>query len=280
MGTLYLISTPIGNLEDVTPRALRLLGEVGAVAAEDTRTARRLLTHFGIAARLLSYNEHNRRGRIPQLLALLETHDVALVSEAGTPAISDPGQELVAAAIGGGFPVVAVPGASAVLSALIVSGLSTRQFLYLGFLPRQPGERRSALRAVSAEPRTLVCFEAPSRLRSTLGDMLTCLSDRRIAVCRELTKVHEETVRGTISEILARETEPRGEYTIVIDGAAETPRGQMDENARTRLREMRTQGLTARQATSQLSAELGLSRRQVYEAWLKLSSDGPKKTSC
>jgi 16S rRNA (cytidine1402-2'-O)-methyltransferase len=272
MGTLYLIATPIGNLEDISARALRLLAEVEAVAAEDTRTARRLLTHFGIKAKLTSYNEHNRKARIPQLLAMLETADVALISEAGTPAISDPGQELVAEAIGRGIPVVAVPGASAVLAALTVSGLSTRQFVYLGFLPRQPGERRSVLRGIAGEPRTVVCFEAPSRLNSSLRDMLSCLGNRRAALCRELTKLHEETARGTISELLGRDVEPRGEYTVVIDGAAPPQRAELTEAVLQRLAELREQGRTAREATAQMSTEFGLSRRQVYEAWLKLNS--------
>ncbi|HTE85955.1 MAG TPA: 16S rRNA (cytidine(1402)-2'-O)-methyltransferase [Dehalococcoidia bacterium] len=270
MGTLYLIATPIGNLEDITPRALRLLGQAGTVAAEDTRTARRLLTHYSVRAKLLSYNDHNRRSRIPQILDLLGVEDVALISEAGTPAISDPGQELVSAAIEREIRVVSIPGASAVLTALTVSGLPTRQFLYLGFLPRRPGERRSMLRDVATETRTLVCFEAPSRLRASLRDMLVCLGDRRIAVCRELTKLHEETLRGTISELLARDVEPRGEYTVVIEGSPPPPEAQVDKHALGRLSELWRQGASAREATTRLSAELGLPRKRLYEAWLKL----------
>jgi 16S rRNA (cytidine1402-2'-O)-methyltransferase len=270
LGTLYLIATPIGNLEDITLRALRVLGAAGTVAAEDTRTARRLLSHHGLAARLISYTEHNRRMRIPQILDMLQTEDVALVSEAGTPAISDPGQELVSAAIAAGFAVTSLPGASAVLTALTVSGLPTRQFLYLGFLPRQAGDRRALLRDVAAQPRTLVCFEAPSRLRASLHDILEVLGDRRIAVCRELTKLHEEVLRGQISRLISEHTEPRGEYTLAIEGATRVRPAEIDEAVRTRLRQLRQDGTSAREATTRLSSELGLPRRLLYEAWLEL----------
>lgn len=270
MGTLYLVATPIGNLEDMTLRGVRLLGEVRTVAAEDTRTARRLLNHYQIANRLLSYTEHNRRVRIPQLLRLLESGDVALISEAGTPAVSDPGQELVAAAIEAGHQVTAAPGASAVLAALTLSGLSTRQFVFLGFLPRKSGERRASLRAVAEQPRTLICFEAPSRLRRSLADILASLGDRRIALCRELTKLHEEILRLRVSEALALPQEPRGEYTLVIEGSENQPRPATDEDTRARLLRLREAGLSAREATSRVASELHLPRRRLYQEWLTL----------
>lgn len=272
MGILYLVATPIGNLEDITLRALRILATAGTVAAEDTRTASHLLQHHGISARLLSYNEHNRRLRIPQILQLLQSGDVALISEAGTPAISDPGQELVVAAVAAGHVVSAIPGPSAVLAAITASGLPTRQFVYLGFLPRQPGERRALLRSVGTETRTLVCFEAPSRLRATLRDLLDCLGDRTIALCRELTKLHEEILRGTVRALLDRPEPPRGEYTIVIDGAAPACAAEVDDEVRARLRALQDAGLGAREATMRLATEIGIPRRQLYEAWLQLET--------
>jgi 16S rRNA (cytidine1402-2'-O)-methyltransferase len=281
MGTLYLVATPIGNLEDITARALRVLGAVSLVAAEDTRTARRLLNHFNIHARLVSYNEHNRRARIPQIISELLRGDVALISEAGTPAISDPGQELVSAAIDAEVSVVAVPGASALLVALAVSGLSTRQFVYLGFLPRQPGERRRLLRDNGSERRTIVCFEAPSRLKASLADIETCLGDRHVAVCRELTKLHEEIIRGPISELIQKMPKPRGEYTLVIEGAAEPKPAGLDATAMRRIAELRSAGLTAREATQKLAQEMKLTRRQVYDAWLQLShAEGSNPPLC
>jgi len=220
MAELYLVATPIGNLEDITLRALRVLREVDLIAAEDTRTARKLLSHHGIRARLLSYNDHNKQARIPRILAALRQGAVALVSEAGMPGISDPGQDLVAAAAEAGFPVVPIPGPSAVTAALAVSGLPTRQFTYLGFLPRRAGERRRLLASLAAEPRTIVAFESPHRLRPALADLLAVFGDRRIAVCRELTKAFEEVFRGRISDALERFPEPRGEFTLVIEGAS------------------------------------------------------------
>ncbi len=270
MGTLYLVATPIGNLEDMTLRAIRVLSEVSAVAAEDTRTARHLLQHFGINAKLLSYTEHNHRARMPQILALLESGDVGLISEAGMPAISDPGQELVGAAIAAGHAVSPIPGASAVPAAVAASGLSTRQFVYLGFLPRQLGERRALLSSLGSEPRTLVCFEAPSRLLAALRDVRDCLGDRRIVLCRELTKLHEQILRGTVSELLALPDAPRGEYTLVIEGAPAPQPAELDERALARLRALRASGAGAREASAQLAAELGLPRRRLYEAWLAL----------
>jgi 16S rRNA (cytidine1402-2'-O)-methyltransferase len=280
MGILYLVSTPIGNLEDMTARGLRLLREAGTIAAEDTRTARRLLSYFQIRNRLISYNEHNRRQRIPEILRLLDTTTVALVSEAGTPAVSDPGQELVVEAIRAGHEVIAAPGASAVLAALTVSALPTRQFVFLGFLPRQPGERRTLLRSIARETRTLICFEAPTRLRASLADLVACLGDRQIALCRELTKLHEETLRLRASEALALPQEPRGEYTVVIEGAAVAPILTVSEELRAELRALRASGTGAREATSRLAAQHHLSRRLLYGAWLALEHQGERDAPC
>jgi len=220
MSSLYVVATPIGNLEDISLRALRLLREVKLIAAEDTRTTRHLLNAYNIKTPVTSYHEHSKRAKLDYLLSCLEMEDVALVSEAGVPGLSDPGYELINAAIERAIPVVAVPGASAVTTALVVSGLPTNQFLYLGFLPRRPQQRRRLIRSIAAESRTIVAFEAPHRLIKTLSDIQVVLGDRRIAVCRELTKFYEEVFRGKVSQAMEHFTEPRGEFTLVIEGEA------------------------------------------------------------
>jgi len=275
MPTLYLVATPIGNLEDVTLRALRILRDVPLIAAEDTRTTRKLLAHHGIRARLTSYHEHNKAQKIPYILSALEHGDVALVSEAGMPAVSDPGVDLVAAAVAAGVSVVAVPGPSAVVTALAVSGLPTRQFTYVGFLPRRPAERRRLLSALVGEPRTIVALESPHRLLASLADLLTVLGDRRIAVCRELTKLHEEVFRGRISEALAHFGEPRGEFTLVIEGAAGPESGAPADEAvvRQELRRLHQQGLGARRAVDDVALRFGLPRRQAYRLWLQAKDE-------
>jgi 16S rRNA (cytidine1402-2'-O)-methyltransferase len=218
MPALYVIATPIGNLEDISLRALRLLREVRLIAAEDTRKTRRLLNAYNIEASLTSYHEHSRRPKLDYLLEYLEKGDLALVSEAGMPGISDPGYELIAGAIERGIPVVAIPGASAVITALAVSGLPTDQFLYVGFLPRRKGQRRRLLISIVDEPRTIVAFETPHRLGEALSDIEEVLGNRRLSVCRELTKLHEEIFRGRVSEARERFAEPRGEFSLVIEG--------------------------------------------------------------
>ena len=272
MGTLYLVSTPIGNLEDITLRALRVLRESALVAAEDTRTARKLLTHYGISARVISYNEHNMRTRTPELLAALETGDVALVSEAGTPGVSDPGYELAIAAIATGYKVSPVPGPAAVIAALTASGLPMRQFTFLGFLPRRSKERRDLFTGMAREQRTLVFFESPHRLQAALEDLQAALGERRLAVCRELTKLYEEVFRGTVAEAIAHFTQPRGEFTIVVEGASDIPVAVTDDTLREALRTLREAGASARDAASQVARETGVSRRRVYA--LSLEEDG------
>lgn len=277
MPILYLVATPIGNLEDITLRALRILREVSLVAAEDTRTTRHLLSHYGICQRLLSYNQHNMRARTPQILAHLQQGDVALVSEAGTPALSDPGLELVRAAAAAGFAVVPIPGPSAVTAALAVSGLPARQFTYIGFLPRRRGERLRLLASLAAEPRTIIAFESPHRLRQSLSDILAAWGDRRLAICRELTKAFEEVFRGTVSQALERFQEPRGEFTLVVEGAPEAAPPRDDEAVRRELSRLKAQGATARQAVSHVSASFGLPRRQVYRLWLDIPPPGGRR---
>jgi 16S rRNA (cytidine1402-2'-O)-methyltransferase len=275
MPVLYVVATPIGNLEDVTLRALRVLREVSLIAAEDTRTTRKLLSHHGIRARLLSYNEHNKAARIPRLLAALKEGDVALVSEGGTPAISDPGLDLVAAAVEAGFAVTPIPGPSAVTAALAVSGLPTRQFTYLGFLPRRSGERRRLLASLRYDPRTVLAFESPHRLRRSLEDLRKEWGDRRLAVCRELTKAFEEVFRGRISEALERFAEPRGEFTLVVEGATDAPPPPLEEARRDLLRR-REAGETARRAVPEVTKRYGLPRREVYRMWLEI---GPQRAN-
>jgi len=216
MGILYVVSTPIGNLEDVTLRAIRVLKSVDLIAAEDTRTTKRLLSQHSIETPMTSFHDRNSRGKTPRLLRDLSHRDVALVSEAGTPGISDPGYDLVKGALELGFPVLPVPGVSAVTAALAISGLPIHQFTYLGFLPRRPGPRRRVLQSLSEENRTVVAFESPHRLIASLQDILAIFGDRPISVCREMTKLYEEIFRGTVAGAIAQFPRPRGEFTIVL----------------------------------------------------------------
>jgi len=276
MPSLYIVATPIGNLEDLTLRALRVLREVDLIAAEDTRVTRKLLSRYEIAGRLVSYHEHNSGRRLPELLKALTSGDVALVSDAGTPGVNDPGSELVSAAAAAGFPVVPLPGASAVTTALAVSGLPVGQFVYLGFLPRKRGERTRLLRPLTNERRTLLAFEAPHRLRGALKDILDTLGDRRIAVCRELTKLHEEVFRGTVAEALEHFGEPRGELTLVIEGGRGEPDdgAYLEASARALLVQARADGALVKDAVARAVRETGLSRRAVYRLWLETKDQG------
>jgi 16S rRNA (cytidine1402-2'-O)-methyltransferase len=232
MGTLYLVATPIGNLEDMSPRAVRTLREARLIAAEDTRVTRKLLTHFDLHTPLTSYYEHNKLTKLDSILAALNAGDVALVSDAGTPAINDPGYELVKAALAAGHNVCPVPGPSAPVAALAASGLPTDAFLYLGYLPRKASERRELVRRIANSLYTLIFLESPHRLLDALADLESVLGDRPVAVARELTKLHEEIWRGTVSG--AREhftqNEPRGEFTLVIGGAKEIQKPKWTED--------------------------------------------------
>ena len=271
MGTLYIVGTPIGNLEDMSLRALRILGEVDLIAAEDTRKTRKLLTHFKIKTPLTSYHQHNKLTRLDELLGTLQHKDVALVSEAGMPGLSDPGYELIQAAIVQGIPVVPVPGPSALVTALVISGLPTDSFLYLGFLPRRQKERRLLLASVAGERRTLVAFEAPHRLLASLADLKDVLGDRRIAIARELTKMYEEVWRGNLSQALAyfEENPPRGEFTLVIEGAREE-RAKWDEvQVMEALAELLADGVKRKEAVQAVSELAGWPRREVYKLALR-----------
>jgi 16S rRNA (cytidine1402-2'-O)-methyltransferase len=275
-GRVYVVATPIGNLADITLRALRVLGDVDLIAAEDTRTTRKLLAHHGVRTPLVSYHEHNENIRTPELLGRLEAGEsIALVSEAGTPSISDPGYRLVEAAIAAGILVEPVPGPSAVLAALVVSGLPSDAFVFEGFLPRKGGERKRRLEELSSDKRTLVVFEAPHRLDSALQDMLEVLGDRRAALCRELTKLHEEVRRDTLSNLVAsvQKRPVKGELVIVLEGASEA---EPDLEAAVREASERiAAGESMREATRSVAEERGVPRRALYDRVLQERKSAP-----
>ena len=270
MPSLYVVATPIGNLEDISLRAIRVLREVKLIAAEDTRKTKRLLNAYGIKTPLTSYYEHNKQTKLGYILEKMEEIDVALVSEAGTPAISDPGYELIAAAGEQGIPVIAIPGPSAIVAALAVSGLPTDRFTFIGFLPRKRGERRKLLESVAGESSSIVLLEAPHRLKAALDDIVFVLGDRRIAVCRQLTKLHEEVFRGTVSRAQQYFTQPKGEFTLVIEGNKEKLEPKVSVEIKKRMEVMKTSGARAREAIALLAEETGLSRKELYRAWLKI----------
>ena len=269
MPTLFIVPTPIGNLEDITLRALRVLREVRLIAAEDTRTTRVLLRHFNIETPLTSYHEHNKLAKLDTIFAALEQGDVALVSDAGTPGISDPGAELIAEAIARSVRVEPLPGPSAVLPALVASGLPTTDgFLFAGFPPRKQGARAAFLAALAAEPRTLIFYESPNRLTDLLQAVIETLGDRPACVARELSKIYEEFTRGSASEVLAHYTAapPRGEIVLLVAGAPETAPEIWDEDrvrAALLARLEAGEGLSA--AAKALAAETGWDRRAVYQ---------------
>ncbi len=267
MSTLYLVATPIGNLEDITLRALRILREVPLIAAEDTRQTRKLLQRYEIETPLVAYHEHNKAHKTAALVEKLAEGDLALVSDAGTPAINDPGWELVQAALHAGHTVTPIPGPSAPLAALIASGLPTDAFLYLGYLPRKSSARRTALQEVRDLPYTLIFLETPHRLQAALQDLLSELGNRRIAVARELTKVHEEIWRGDLESACRHfsETAPRGEFTLVLEGCR-TPEAQTwpEERLRTAIADARRSGEAPSRAARRLAAQSGWPRREIY----------------
>ena len=281
MPSLYVVATPIGNLEDVSRRALRILREVKLIAAEDTRKTKRLLTTYDIKTPMTSYHEHNKQAKLNYILNVLKEGDVALVSEAGMPGMSDPGYELIVEANQQGITVIPIPGPSAVITALVVSGLPTDRFLYLGFLPRKSNARQHLLESVVNEYGTLVALESPHRLRATLNDLQTVLGDRQIAVCRELTKIHEEVFRGTVSQGIKHFNEPKGEFTLVIEGKREENKPQLTEDIEKQLHYMYLSGATAKEAIAKVARETGLSRKELYRAWLRLGKAWEiKKSSC
>ncbi len=276
-GTLYIVSTPIGNLEDITLRALRVLKEVDLIAAEDTRVTRKLLSHYDIHTPMTAYHQHSRGGRAQEILErILAGDDVAVVSDAGTPGISDPGHELIRLAIEADVPVVAVPGASAVITALVVSGLPTSHFAFDGFPPRKESERRAFFRGLKSDPRTIVLYESPLRTLQALKSARNELGNRRVAVVREATKLFEEVFRGTLDDAIERFTErkPKGEIVIVIEGAgpeeAAAEQGPDAGTVEQRLKSLMEQGMSERDAVRQAAAEMKLPRREVYAVAIKM----------
>jgi 16S rRNA (cytidine1402-2'-O)-methyltransferase len=270
-GTLYVCSTPIGNLEDITLRALRTLREADVIVGEDTRRTRKLLSHYGIHTPFApSLYQGAEEERTRQVLALLrEGRKVALVSDAGTPLLSDPGYPLVRACVGEGIPVVPVPGPSALLAALVASGLPTDRFLFLGHLPRQAGPRRRTLESLRTASCTVVFYESPHRLLSTLDLLAEMHGSRRVVVARELTKAHEEFVRGTAEEIYQEFTtrgQVKGEVVVLLGPGAPAPRPTADESVVTLYRQLLSGGLSPQEALQETSARLGLPRRAVYQA--------------
>lgn len=275
-GKLYLVATPIGNLDDMTVRAVRTLQEVDIIAAEDTRQTRKLLTHFQIETRLISYHEHNKMTSGPEMIRLInEGASIALVSDAGLPAISDPGQELVHDAIAEGIAVIPIPGANAGLSALIVSGLSTDGFVFRGFLPRDKKERREELERLRPYPETLIFYESPHRIDKTLREMQGILGDRAIALGRELTKRYEEFVRGRMEDVLVfleEQEEIRGEFTLIVEGNTgdedrETAEWWQGLDIVTHVNVHIEKGLSKKDALKQAAMERGLPKRDVYNEY-------------
>lgn len=277
MGTLYLVATPIGNLEDITLRALRVLKESVLIAAEDTRQAQKLLRRYEINTPSISYHEHNKLSRVDSILSALAGGDVALVSDAGTPGLNDPGYELVRAVLHAGYPVSCVPGASAPVSALVISGLPTDAFVYLGYLPRKSNERRSRLTECANLPYTLVFLETPHRLREALRDIEMVLGDRPVAVARELTKLYEEVFRGSISQAVAHYTqnEPRGEFTLVIGSHPPGATGAWDEvRVEEALRAAINSGVSAARLSSEMAARSGWQKRDIYRKIQRIKDGG------
>lgn len=270
MSVLYIVATPIGNLEDISLRAIRVLREVNLIAAEDTRKTRRLLVRYDIGTPMTSYYEHSKRSKLEYILERLKQEDIALVSEAGMPGLSDPGYELVTAAAERGIRVVPIPGASAVVTALVVSGLPTDRFTYLGFLPHKTAARKRLLESAAGEPGSIVVLETPHRLRAALEDIKLVMGDRRIAVCRELTKRFEEVYRGTVSQAIEHFRTPRGEFTLVIEGKRAPKQPPMTAEIEEQLHYQYLSGATAKEAIARIAGETGLPRKELYRTWLKL----------
>jgi len=272
-GTLYIVATPIGNLEDITFRALRILKEADIIAAEDTRHTQKLLNKYEIDTPLTSYHDHNKHEKAPILVArLLDGKNVALVSDAGTPGISDPGYVLINLAVDQQVPVVPVPGATAAITALSISGLPTDSFRFAGFLPQKHGTRLARLRALAKDECTIIFYEAPHKIIRTIGELLEIFGDRRVVITRELTKIHEQVLRGTLSEILIQlEKGPlKGEFTIIVHGSSAEPHEQIVSTVEYLKDLMAQRGLTKKEAIAAAADELGLPKKEVYKESLNI----------
>jgi 16S rRNA (cytidine1402-2'-O)-methyltransferase len=271
---LYLVGTPIGNLEDITLRALRILKEADLIAAEDTRHTGKLLHHFQIATPQISYHQHNEQQKIPQILEKLQAgQSIALVTDAGMPGISDPGYLLVAACVAAGIQVEPIPGPTALITGLSASGLPSDRFVFEGFLPAKGSERQIRLQLIAAEQRTIVFYESPHRLRKTLADLTQVIEvDRSIVLGRELTKLHEEFWRGTLAGAIAHyhQKEPQGEYTVLLAGVAVTEIQHSDASLKTELTQMMADGLSRSEASKQLAALTAIGKRRIYQLALEI----------
>lgn len=271
-GKLYLVGTPIGNLGDMSTRAIEILRSCDLIAAEDTRQTRKLLSHFQFSVPMVSYHEHNEHKQLPALITRLqEGKKIALVSDAGMPAISDPGESLVKAAIAEKIPVIPIPGANAALSALVASGLSVQPFLFVGFLPRQANKRRRTLQSYREIPATLIFYESPYRVEKLLTEIAEILGERQVAVVRELTKKHEEWLRGNVKECLRvlAETGTRGEYTLIVEGF-QSPQETKEESTATLVQEVKQyveQGWSAKKAIQEVAKKHQRPKREIYNAF-------------
>lgn len=274
-GSLYLVPTPIGNLADMTFRAVDILKNVALIAAEDTRNTQKLLNHFDIATKQISFHEHNTQARIPELLAKLQAgDDIAQVSDAGMPSISDPGKELVAAAVQAGIAVIPLPGANAGLTALIASGLSPQPFMFVGFLPRKASEQQGELQHLQDETATLIFYESPYRVAKTLASIQQVFGDRQAVLARELTKVHEEFIRGTLSELAAYTSETaRGEYVIMVAGGVQAGAPVSDLPLRAQVQQLIDDGAQPNAAIKLIAKQNGLKKQVVYNAYHELGGD-------
>lgn len=271
-GTLYIVPTPIGNLEDITFRAVRVLKEVDLIAAEDTRHSQVLLNHYGVRTPVTSYHEHNERSKARELVERLrQGTSVALLSDAGTPMISDPGYRLMTEAIAAGVQVIPLPGPAALTAALTAAGLPTDRFAFEGFLPAKKSERRRALEALRNDPRTLIFYESPRRLKETLADMAEIFGDRDVAIGREISKVHEEFLRGRILEIIAKIElqNVRGEITLIVQGAINGALVQ-EQQLISEVRQLAEDGMRIKEISELLSGRHRISRREVYRLALRL----------
>lgn len=274
-GVLYVVSTPIGNLEDITLRALSTLKSVNLIVAENVQHSKKLCQHYGINNRFASYNQHNSETKGPEIIEKIKSgYDIALITSAGTPTISDPGALLISMAIGHDIKVSPVPGASAVISALCVSGLHTDGFVFVGFLSNRPGKRKRELKKLSSEPRTMVFYEAPHRIKAMLGDLIEILGDRRIVILRELTKVYEEAIRGTATKVLAELTDEKtkGEFTLVVEGNKRDENAQqLDIKTVNQIEKLLMEGrMTTKEISGQLAEQNGVPYRLIYKECIRI----------
>lgn len=271
MGTLYIVATPIGNLEDITVRAIRILKEVDLIAAEDTRHTLKLLNHLEISKPMISYHRHNEDVRCDLLInELKDGKNIALVSDAGTPGICDPGEEIIKKCIKEGITIIPIPGACAMINALICSGISTKEFNFLGFLPLNKKSRKSKLEEIKTSNKTTIIYEAPHKLKATLTDLSEFLGDRNIVLARELTKIHEEYIRGKINEILEKVENLKGEMVIIIEGSSEEVENELNNlSLEEHYSYYEKQGFTQKEIIKKIAKDLKVNKNEIYQKFIK-----------